>query len=273
MKYVISVGGGLSSTLALPLRIIGRYGAESVDLIMCRLPNEDPDVWRLVGGVERVTGLRVRMIGLEKTPWDVFFEQGYINPVQGRGRADPCSRILKREYLAAFMRENYDPRETTLCVGITAHEYSDRWFDIERNWARRGWRVAAPCADDPTITRESMMKECESLFGFVPRLYRFGFDHNNCGGACIKAGKAQWARLLWFLPDVFQWWEDNEERFRREINPEIAILRRVRRGITFPLPLREFRLELQARWSVMLPGFDPFEGLESSPACAYCEAA
>lgn len=272
-RYVVSVGGGLSSTLALPMKTIANYGRGNVDLIMCRLPNEDPDVWKLVSAVQNLTGIEIKMIGLNKTPWDIFFELGYINPVMGRGRADPCSKVLKREYLAAYMQEHYDPKATTLCLGITAHEYSDRWFDIHKNWTKQGWTVAAPLADDKRITRESMMDDCERLFGFVPRLYKYGFDHNNCGGACIKAGQSQWAMLLYYLPDVYAWWEENEERFRREINPDIAILRRQRKSIVSPLPLKDFRIELQTKWANLLPGVQPFEGLESTPGCAYCEAA
>jgi hypothetical protein len=272
-RYVVSVGGGLSSTMALPMKAIANFGRANVDMVMCRLPNEDPDVWKLVDAVENLTGIEVKMVGLNKSPWDIFFELGYINPVTGRGRADPCSKILKREYLATYMRENYDSKHTTLCLGITAHEYSDRWFHIHKNWTKQGWNVAAPLADDPSITRESMMADCERLFGFVPRLYRYGFDHNNCGGACIKAGQAQWAKLLWFLPDIYAWWEENEERFRREVNPNIAILKRQRKGVVSPLTLQEFRLELQEKWNTMLPDVAPFEGLESTAPCSYCEAA
>jgi len=272
-RYVVSVGGGLSSTMALPIKAIAKYGRSNVDLIMCRLPNEDPDVWKLVDAVQNLTGVEVKMIGLNKTPWDIFFELGYINPVSGRGRADPCSKLLKREVLLEYMNQNYDSKSTALCVGITAHEYSDRWFDIHKNWTQKGWSVVAPLAEHKTITRESMMIDCERMFGFVPRLYRYGFDHNNCGGACIKAGQAQWAMLLYYLPDVYLWWEENEERFRREVNPNIAILKRQRKNVVLPLSLKEFRIELQAKWAIMLPGVQPFEGLESTPVCAYCAAA
>jgi hypothetical protein len=273
MKYVVSVGGGLSSTLALPMRILAEHGRENVDFVMCKLPNEDSDVWRLVDAVERTLDISITMIGQLKTPWDIFFELGYINPVNGHGRADPCSKILKRECFAEYIQQHYDQRDTTICLGITAHEYSDRWFHIHKNWTKRGWIVEAPLAHDKSITREAMMDDCHHRFGFVPRLYRYGFDHNNCGGACIKAGQAQWARLLYYLPDVYGWWEDNEERFRSEINGEIAILRRTRRGITSPLPLSEFRAELEERWHGRLPDIDPFENLESTAPCVYCESA
>ncbi len=41
MKHVVSVGGGLSSTMELPERVISAHGRQNVDLIMCRLPNEE----------------------------------------------------------------------------------------------------------------------------------------------------------------------------------------------------------------------------------------
>ena len=54
------------------------------------------------------------------------------------------------------------------------------------------------------------MTDCEARFGFVARLYRYGFSHNTCGGACIKANMQEWARLLYYLPEVYEWWETNE---------------------------------------------------------------
>lgn len=271
-RYVVSVGGGLSSTMSLPMAVIDRYGKKNVDFVMCRLPNEDPDVWRLVDAAQEHLGIEIKQIGLDKTPWDVFFDLGYINPVNGHGRADPCSKILKREYMARYMTEHYDKSDTTLCIGITAHEYTDRWFHIEENWRRQGWEVEAPLADDKSITRESMMVDCQMMFGFVPRLYLYGFDHNNCGGACIKAGQSQWARLLYYLPDVYEWWESNEERFRSTVNQSVAILRRRIKGEAYPLPLRQFRIEMQAKWLAMIPGISPFADLEETPGCMYCES-
>jgi len=265
MKHVISIGGGLSSTMELPERVIAEHGRDNVDLIMCYLPNEDPDVWKLVEAVEDYNKIKVKLIGFMMTPWDIFFHERML----GNSRVDPCSRILKREYLAVYMDQHYDKSDTVLSVGITYDEI-DRMAAISKNWTRQGWVIDAPLSNDPTITREYLMDKCSRQFGFVPRLYLMGMTHNNCGGACIKAGHAQWARLLWFLPDVYDWWEQNEQRFRIEIG-EYTILTegRIKRQLT----LHDFRLRMQARWRDMLPGFDPFEGLEETPPCVYCEAA
>jgi hypothetical protein len=252
--------------MELPERVINAHGRDNVELVMCRLPNEDPDVWRLVGAVEDWLHVKIQMIGLNLTPWDIFFKVRML----GNSRVDPCSRMLKREQMAHYMQVNYDPAQTVLHVGITYHEI-DRMVAVRKNWTAQGWTVDAPLANDPTLTREYLMAKCQSLFGFVPRLYQMQMSHNNCGGACIKAGHAQWARLLWYIPDVYAWWETNEQKFRAEIG-EYTILTEQYNGIKHPLTLRDFRLRMEARWHNLLPGFDPFDDLEETVPCVYCEA-
>lgn len=127
MKHVISVGGGLSSTMELPERVIAEYGTQNVDLLMCRLPNEDPDVWRLVAAVEAQLQVEVKMIGLNLTPIDIFFQTKML----GNSRADPCSRILKREFLAGYMNDNYSRSDTVMHIGITHTEIDRIWAMVE----------------------------------------------------------------------------------------------------------------------------------------------
>ena len=40
-----------------------------------------------------------------------------------------------------------------------------------------------------------------------------------------------------------------------------------------PLTLRAFRERMEAKWRGLLPGFDPFDGLDDTPGCKFCEAA
>lgn len=284
MQHVISIGGGLSSTMELPRRVLAQADKTDCRFIMARLPNEDPDVWRLCDAVSTDLGITIEYIGLGLDPWAIFWQEGMI----GNSRVDPCSRRLKREVLAAWMAENCNPTDTVLHLGITYHEV-DRMIAVRANWHRAGWQVDAPLAGDPMITRERLMQACQDRYSFVPRLYQMGFSHNNCGGACVKAGLAEWARLLWYLPDVYAWWEEQEFQFNAvhrntgllahltgadlDGKAIVSILRDRRGGLTTPLLLGDFRERMQRRWASMLPGIDPFEGLESTPPCAWCEAA
>lgn len=272
MKHVVSIGGGLSSTLYLPELLIKKYGPENVTLLMARLPNEDPDLWRLCSAVEQALGVPITYIGLDLTPWDIFFRERYL----GNSRIDPCSKYLKREVLKRYLREHFDPADTTLYVGITWDEVH-RLKDISQRWGEIGFQVEAPLVSEFHLTRKEQLEDCQARFGFVPRLYKWGFAHNNCGGACIKAGLREWARLLWYLPEVFAWWQENEQRFIAEIGA-YTILREERNGERRYLTLKEFRERCLNWWSNCLPG-TPFEllprvkELTPSSPCIACQAA
>lgn len=282
MKHLISIGGGFSSTIELPLAVIDKYGAENVDMVIACLAGESPDLWRLVDECERRTGKHIKRISyqpyrqyVEDAPaamwwdiWDVFFQQGRM----GSSLADPCSRILKRETLRAYIQDTYEPSSTVLHVGITAHEI-DRMMAIQRNWGAAGYRVEADLADRRVVGTSA--QRCKAMLGWTPRLYEWGASHNNCGGFCVKAGHAQMARLLWYEPELYAYHEVQEERFQRTFDTDATIMRdRVTvDGVTTstPLSMVEFRERMQARWIGMM--FPPFDELDQTPACSFCDSA
>lgn len=272
MQHVISVGGGFTSTLYTPERVIATHGKENVTLLMARLPNEDPDVWRLCAAVEQEFGVPITYIGKDLTPWDIFHKVGMI----GNTRIDPCSKQLKRDVLKAYLKKHFDPADTTLHVGITWDE-QHRMSSIVGGWGKLGYRVEAPLLENFYLSRDEQMADCERRFGFVPRLYRYGFSHNNCGGACVKAGMKEWARLYYYLPDVYAWWEENETLFRDTKGKNVAILRDRSGGKVRPLPLKDFRQRLISAWAGY-PPTTPFEELPTvrsmtaTLACVYCAA-
>lgn len=79
----------------------------------------------------------------------------------------------------------------------------------------------------------------------VPRLYDYGFEHNNCGGRCVKAGHAQWKNLYQTFPDKYLEWEREEEDLRTALGKDVSILRDRRGGGVTPLPLAEFRRRIE----------------------------
>lgn len=271
MYYVVSIGGGLTSTVFLPEMMLDRYGKKAVTFVMAKLPNEDPDVWKLCHAVEQYYGITIEYIGKNLTPWDVFFKERFL----GNSRIDPCSKNLKREVLKEYMKR-FEPAQTKLAVGISWDEVH-RMKDITSRWAMIGFDVIAPLVTDFRLTREEQQAECEKRFGFVPRLYKWGFAHNNCGGACIKAGMREWARLLWYLPDVFEWWQEGEELFQATVG-NYTILRETKQGIRYSLPLKTFKLRCLSAWTGCSKD-TPFEllpkvkDLAPSTACTACSAA
>jgi hypothetical protein len=73
-----------------------------------------------------------------------------------------------------------------------------------------------------------------------------GFQHNNCGGFCIKAGQAHFARLLHKMPERYAFHEEQEQKFRREKGKDVAILRDRIGGDTKPMTLQAFREGIQS---------------------------
>lgn len=266
IQHVVSIGGGLASTWKLPEWVIEHHGRENAHFIMARLPNEDPDVWRLCDAVEQQLGITITYIGDGRTPWDVFFKERMM----GSHRIDPCSRVLKRQTIDRWIKERFDPATTIRYIGFT-HEESHRWIEYVCMMDAKGWKVAAPLLDDPSLTRDRLMAECQETFGFIPRLYQLGFNHNNCGGACVKAGLREWARLLRTIPEVYAWWEENEQKFQEQVGTTATILRDRRGGETTSLSLKAFREELERRWQFTL--FDSLDDLDDTPACVFCMAA
>jgi len=254
MKNIVFVGGGLASTLALPIVI--QHLELDARYVTCQLPNEHPDNYRLIECVERRFGITIEDIGLGKSPLDVFREQNFL----GNSMFDNCSRVLKREQSYSFMKREY-PDGANLFLGIGATE-ARRSIAIRENWQTMGYSCEFPLIERPYIGNTSLMALCEGLFGFIPELYKKGFKHSNCHGACIKAGTKQWRLLLNTYPDVYAQWEQCERDVRASTGKNIGILRKTKNGVKRYVTLEEFRVS-------EIPDED--EG-ESEHACNSCES-
>lgn len=252
---VASIGLGLASTLAMPLVL----KAEGINAryVTCLLPNEHPDAYRLMRAVQDRLGIEIIDVGTGKSPIDVFKEQNFL----GNTLFDNCSRVLKREAMKAYMEKNH-PLGANIYVAIGADEI-DRELSIRLNWQKNGYNAIFPIIDKPYINKNNLMALCEKMFGFIPEMYTKGFKHNNCHGACIKAGKKQWLLLLNTYPDVYKQWEDCERELRASTGKNIAILRETKKGVKGLITLEEFRLR-RAEIEV-LPD-------DSETGCAFCEA-
>lgn len=297
-RHIVSIGGGVSSTLELPFAVLDRYGAENVDFVIACLKGESPDLWRMVDWLEQQTGKQVIRLAWSKQQrdiyynmprnylinpkswmyadiWDVFFHVGRM----GSSLADPCSRLLKRETIKQYVLDHYDTSTLTMHVGITASEI-DRMLAITANWMKVGVRVESLLADAPRIGTSA--ERAQSILGWIPNVYEWGSDkaHNNCGGFCIKAGHGHMARFLWYNPDLYAYHERRELEFQLAYDTTATIMRDVKtvNGIreTTSLTLRDFRLRMEAKWGNRLPGFMPFPEIydtDNDTGCKFCDAA
>jgi hypothetical protein len=230
--------GGIGS-YAAARRVVDRYGPNDVVLLFADTRIEDEDLYRFVDEAASDLGLELVRVVDGRTIWDVFRDERYL----GNSRVDPCSKLLKRVPLRKWLETNRDPADTVVYLGIDWSE-SARFDGARSRWLP--WTVEAPLCEKPYLEKRDAIAELGLRGIRPPRLYELGFPHNNCGGGCVKAGQAQFARLLREFPERFAEWETNEESIRRELDKDVAILRDERGGTTKPLTLAKLRARIEA---------------------------
>lgn len=244
-KHVNMMSGGLFSW-ATGRRVANRYGTDNLIHLFTDTKIEDDDLYRFLPEAVEDVGGELVWIAEGRTPWQVFNDEGMI----GNSQADICSRILKRDLADKWLSENCDPANTIIYIGIgwdEAHRFDDGEGGGAKNrYARLGWHCEAPMLEPPYWDKDDLIAELRRWRIAAPRLYREGFPHNNCGGACIKAGQGQWAHLLRVRPAVYAEWEREETAFRERTGKDVSILRARRGGETKPWSLRDFREHVQA---------------------------
>lgn len=201
---------------------------------------EDDDLYRFLGEIEGDLGGEHIRLTDGRDPWQVFRDVRFL----GNTRIDPCSRVLKRDLINSWLADNFDPADTLIYLGFDWTE-AHRFDRAKEYWAP--WTVVAPLCDPPFQREKGWWLDRMIARGIQPpRLYELGFEHNNCGGFCVKAGQGQFAHLLRTLPERYARHEAEEESLRQYLGKDIAILRDRRGGTTKPLTMRDFRLRLIA---------------------------
>lgn len=228
---VLMNGYGLMSFCAGRLAV-DHYGASNVVSLFCDTKYEDQDTYDW--GRAAVSALGIDRIEIcdGRNPWEVFRDVRLI----GNTRADPCSRILKRELARAWMDKNMP--DGIVLVGIHAEE-SHRLPKIQANWAP--YHVEAPLCQGKVLGLQQLEQVAASAGLWKQKIYKDGFPHANCGGRCVKQGHGGWIRLLELRPLKYREAEQEEENMRQFLGKDVSILRDRRDGTTKPLTLKQLR--------------------------------
>jgi hypothetical protein len=195
---------------------------------------EDEDLYRFL--LEAASTLRARLtiISDGRTPWDVFRDERFA----GNHHADPCSKILKRRLTRRWLTKHCNPAETTIYLGLS-------WYEkhrIEKNQeAWKPWTTAYPACEKPLLDQCDMLRMVARRGLRPPRLYQLGFEHNNCGGFCVKAGHAALRHLLRTMPERYAFHEKKEQELAQAIGKPVTIFRDNACGQRKPITLRELR--------------------------------
>jgi hypothetical protein len=245
--HIVQFSGGITSWAAATL-VVERYGTDDLVLLFADVQVEDEDLYRFNRDVEASIGVPLTVVAdpQRRTPQQVFRDERFL----GNSRIAPCSHLLKQQPARAWITANTDPADTILYVGLDWTE-THRQAAVEKHWAP--WRVEFPLMNPPYLDKRMWLERARAQGIEPPRLYRLGFPHNNCGGACVRGGQAQWLQLHRTFPDRYADWETFEQEIRDDLG-DVSILRDRRGGNTRPLTLRVLREQAEGQHQGL---FDP----------------
>lgn len=230
LDAVVMFSGGGQSFVAAQ-RAIARYGATSTALLFADTSAEDADLYRFVVQAAAALGAPLYVVREGRTPQQVLRDRKFL----GSGRGAPCSLILKRQPMDAWIAAN---APSAVQVYGLSWEEPHRVESIQR--AKDPLPVWCPLNEPPYLTKDDVLAAVRAAGIAMPRLYERGYAHNNCGGACVRGGQGAWRHLLNDNPALYRQWEEWEQSMRKHVGP-YAILRDRTGGTTRSLPLVELR--------------------------------
>ena len=242
MKHLIQFSTGVASA-EVAWRVTAEHGAENVVLLTADTRAEDEDNWRFGRAVADRLGCEWVILADGRTPMQVGRDRKCVPS----NRMAVCSQILKRELLDAYRAEHFDPADTIVYLGYDWTE-PHRVEAARQHWAP--WTVECPLTEPPHMWKRQLLDLFRERGIEPPRLYAYGFEHANCGGACVRGGQAQWSLLLQVNRSRYLEWEAEEEASRALLGKDVSILRDRAGGTTTSLSLRSFRERLERQPSM-----------------------
>lgn len=229
MTHWISVSGGKGSAISA---ILAHEHGLDYQMVFADTRGEHDSTYRYIRDLSTKLDKKIHWLQDGRDIWDVFIDKKFM----GNTRVAPCSRILKTEQVKRFLDEHADPSDP-LVLGMDWSEL-DR---IERASAVWSPRPVVSLINQFKCQRPDWDSILSRYFDYEPDLYKAGFPHNNCAGACVRAGLKQWATVLETMPDVYAKAEAGEKRVTDALGKRHTFLRKTWGGIEYGLTLREFR--------------------------------
>lgn len=233
VMHLVQFSTGVASA-EVAWRLVAEHGPDDVVLLTADTGVEDEDNWRFGQQVADRLGCQWIRLADGRTPMQVGRDLRCVP----NNRMAVCSRVLKRELLDKYRAEHYDPAATVVYLGYDWSEHH-RVEAARRHWAP--WRVDFPLTRPPYVWKGQLLDLFRERGIEPPRLYGYGFQHANCGGACVRGGQAQWSLLLQVNRPRYLEWEAEEQATRALLGKDVSILRERRGGTARPLTLAEFR--------------------------------
>jgi hypothetical protein len=246
--------GGIGSWAAAKM-VAATFGTDNLYLVFTDVKGnaesshigEDEDTYRFLDDAVKNIGGHYIYINEGKDIWEVFKDKKFL----GNSRLAHCSFELKQKPARKWLNENCDPNDTIVYVGIDWTE-THRLPAIVKNYLP--YKAVAPLAEPYYHREDKMYYDKQELIEWAeseglktPRLYSLGFSHNNCGGGCVRAGQAQFKKLLEVMPERFAMWEEKEQEIIQHLGKDVSILMDMKDGVRRSLPLIELRRRVESQ--------------------------
>lgn len=251
MKHVVMFSGGIGSW-ATAKRVAAEHGTDDLTLLFADVKGDNPsphvgedeDCYRFITDAAANVGATLVTVKDGRDIWQVFKDRRFL----GNSRQANCSEELKQKPCRAWLDAHCDPADTVVYVGIDWTE-THRIPKIKMGYLP--YRAEAPLTEKPCLDKEQMIAWAKSEGLEPPRMYAQGYPHANCGGGCVRAGKAQFALLYRTNPERFAVWADKEQEVREHLGrDDVTILTEQVRGEERNLPLVKLRERLQSQPSL-----------------------
>ena len=230
MKHVVSFSGGMGS-FAEAKSCVDKFGKDNVILLFADTLMEDEDLYRFKDECVAFLGCELVTLTDGRTPFEVFKDVKFM----GNSRADPCSKLLKREPLIKWFTNTFSVDEAHMHLGI---DYSEehRLLGVQKRMTPYVYRS--------TLIEEGKIipKDYSEQFGIKrPRLYDWKMGHNNCGGFCIKAGLGHYKALYEASPERYKEFETKEADVYKHIGTVYPFLKKTENKVLKRLTLKQYR--------------------------------
>lgn len=215
-NHIIFFSGGIAS-FEVAHWVKTNYPHDNILLYFTDTLWEDEDLYRFIYEASDKMQLPMLYHCYGLNPIQLMHKQAVVF----NSRIGDCSKILKIGVAANYFRKGIEPpivkwhnieylkqdidpledrfsEKTTMYYGI-GWEEEHRKIAIEKNW--KPFNVYMPLIEEWDIEKG---KALEIYVIKKPRLYDYGFSHNNCKGRCVKAGQGHYINLLQQMPEVYK---------------------------------------------------------------------
>lgn len=237
-QFVVSLSSGVPSAVAGDL-VLRRYGLENVTMLFADTLVEHKDNYRFLRDLMAYWGVPLVRVADGRTPLELADDKQLI-PNQKHA---PCTFELKIRPIKDYVTSLQETASPVMVIGMDQKDAKRGRLEAPRkNWGSIGVPVIYPIITEGIDPQEYV----RDVMGLEPpAMYRMGYSHANCGGACVKQGKKDWRITLKELPNVYTVYEEWELKKHGESDhfQNYTFLRDWRGGQRKPFTLREFREE------------------------------